>query len=290
MISGFNTDIEYDGTVYHVQTEDKGAPSNVIMSLVYDKGTILASKRAKYEDIGEKELSERLAHQHKLICAAVNSGRIRDLVEMTRRASKYAAKPAVEPQTASAPVSEIAAMPTVSRVETVATPPVIVAPPSLPQVVNAPPAHPAPLAMPEFEEVTFDELPIEAVEIIEDLEILPDEAVAVVSELSGRERPAHDKLGIELLGDSKFKGGDRRTVDLMICRGTGRKVVAGAQIMIKVLGSSFRPLIFHASSDANGLAKVHLQLPHFNAGRAALLVRAISDGQEIELRRIVTPG
>lgn len=291
VISGFNTDIEYDGTVYHVQTEDKGAPANVIMSLVYDKGTILASKRAKYEDIDEKELSERLAHQHKLICAAVNSGRISDLVEMTRRASKYSAKPAVEPQPASAPTPEMPVVPAVSRVETVVAPPVVVAPPTLPQVVNAPrPSNGVPVTMPEFEEVTFDELPLDAVEIIEDLEILPDEAVAVVSELSGRERPTHDKLGIELLGDSKFKGGERRTVDLMVCRGTGRKVVAGAQIMVKVLGSSFRPVIFHASSDANGLAKVHLQLPHFDAGRAALLVRAISDGQEIELRRIITPG
>jgi hypothetical protein len=60
--------------------------------------------------------------------------------------------------------------------------------------------------------------------------------------------------------------------------------------MLKVLGSSFRPVIFHAKTDANGLAKVHLQLPHFHAGRAALLVRAINGGEEIELRRIVTPG
>ena len=93
MISGFNTDIEYDGIVYHVQTEDKGAPAHVLMSLVYDKGTILASKRTGYEGgIDEKELGEQLSRQHKLICAAVNSGRISDLVEMTRRASK-AAKP-----------------------------------------------------------------------------------------------------------------------------------------------------------------------------------------------------
>ena len=118
----------------------------------------------------------------------------------------------------------------------------------------------------------------------------PDEAVAVVSEFSGQERATNTKLGVELLGESKFKGGDRKTVNIMVCRGTERKVVSAAQIMIKVLGSSFRPVIFHARSDVNGLAKVHLQLPHFEAGRAALLIRAMSDGQEIELRRVVTPG
>ena len=143
----------------------------------------------------------------------------------------------------------------------------------------------------EFTADEFFDAPLfEGVSIIEDDEILPAEAVAVVSELSGKERPANSKLSIELLGDFKFRGGDRHTVNIMICRGTERKVVPEAQIMVKVLGSSFRPVIFHARSDANGLAKVHLQLPHFQSGRAAVLLRAISGGEEIELRRAVTPG
>jgi len=131
---------------------------------------------------------------------------------------------------------------------------------------------------------------IEEVDVIEDEEILPAEAVQAMSELSGRERPSNTKLSLEMLGETKFKGGDRHTVTLMICRGTERKVVPDAQIMIKVLGSSFRPVIFHAKTDSNGLASVHLQLPHFQTGRAALLVRVMTDGEEIELRRIVNPG
>ena len=51
MITGFNTDIEHDGVVYHVQTEDKGLDSPIILSLVYAGGTILASKRSPYEDL-----------------------------------------------------------------------------------------------------------------------------------------------------------------------------------------------------------------------------------------------
>lgn len=279
MISGFNTDIEHNGVVYHVQTEDKGAPANVLMSLVYDKGTILASKRAAYDSgTNEKVLAERLSRQHKLICAAVNSGRISELAAMTRKESKYASKP--QPEVARAVETVTAAPPPPVQRVAAASP-----------IVNRAPVVDAPIPPPLTQPITFDELPvIDAVEIIEDLEILPDEAVAVVSEFSGRERSTHDKLGVELLGDSKFKGGDRRTVNIMVCRGSERKVVAKAQIMVKVLGSSFRPVIFHARSDANGLAKVHLQLPHFEAGRAAVLVRAMSDGQEIELRRAVSPG
>lgn len=265
MISGFNTDVECAGTVYHVQTEDKGSPARVIMSLVYDKGTILASKRVSYEDLAvdgevdEKILAERVSRQHKLICAAVQAGRIEDL-------KKMAAKKAV------------------NKVE--------VSPESVAVVADTQVATANGFAPPNVPD-PFDDIPIiDGVEIIEEElhEILPSEAVAVVSELSGQERRVHNKLDIQLLGEPKFKGGDRRTVNLMISRGSSNKVVADAQIMVKVLGSSFRPVIFHARSDANGLANVHLQLPKFGAGRAALLVRAIADGEETELRRIVTPG
>jgi hypothetical protein len=76
----------------------------------------------------------------------------------------------------------------------------------------------------------------------------------------------------------------------MVCRGSERKVVADAQTMVKILGTSFRPLIFHAKTDANGIAKINLQIPTFQSGRAALLIRVINGGEEIELRRAVRHG
>ncbi|MFT3743987.1 MAG: hypothetical protein QM785_06790 [Pyrinomonadaceae bacterium] len=302
MISGFNTDIDYHGITYHVQTEDKGAPARMIMTLVYDKGTILASKRSTYEDLevvdyDEKEVTDRLSRQHKLMCAAVKAGRIDELVKMTRAASSGAKVKQPEPMLQ----PNDAAMLAETITETPRVPPVAEAvPPAPPPMEPIVPRAPIKIGMVETEkvirvipaDVVEEELIIDAVHIIEDdeIEILPADAVAVVSELSGLERSQNQKLSLELLSDSKFKGGDRRTVVIMICRGTERKVVTNAQIMIKVLGSSFRPVIFHAKTDANGLARVHLQLPQFQAGRAALLIRAIADGEEIELRRVVTPG
>ena len=87
MITGFNTDVEQDGVVYHVQTEDKGLETPLILSLVYVGGAILASKRTPYDDLvaqgfDEKALAERLNRQHKLICAAIRAGRIEDLKRM----------------------------------------------------------------------------------------------------------------------------------------------------------------------------------------------------------------
>jgi hypothetical protein len=301
VISGFNTDIEFQGTVFHVQTEDKGLSSRLIVSLVYNKGTILASKRVSYEDLAiddfdEKTLSDRVGRQHKLICAAVRAGRLDELKEMTARAAAVGRKPAksngtitieplVTPNPMPAAVAEVAAPVPMPAVD-------------LPFVPIPAPAAPTMLQPQTIEEVSgpfnapvtvpYVEPVIEA-DIIDEV-FLPDEAVAIVTELSGTERPKNTKLSLEIIGDTKFKGGEKRTVNVMICRGTDRKVVQGAQIMIKVLGSSFRPVIFHAASDVNGLAKVHLQMPHFNAGRAAVLIRALSGGEEVELRRIVSPG
>ncbi len=293
MIAGFNTDIEFDGVGYHVQTEDKGLPSRKIISLVYDRGTILASKRTNYddlaaEDVVEAVVAERVQKQHKLICAAIRAGRINELKAMTARAS--AAKAAEAPQAQPEPVQVVVPTP-VARVETQRIVTFSPAEPPVEPPAAEPIELPASVVTQEFSADEFFDAPIfEDVEIIEDDILLPAEAVAVVSELSGKERPANQKLSIELLGEAKFKGGDRVTVTTMICRGTDRKVVADAQIMIQVLGSSFRPVIFHANSDSNGIARVHLQLPHFTSGRAALLLRATHSGEEIELRRIVTPG
>ena len=247
MISGFNTDVKFDGTVYHVQTEDKGAPSMVIMSLVYDRGTILASKRESYQDLiqaglDEKKLAERVSRQHKLICAAVKAGRLSELKEMTARSAAGQKKPRV-----SQPPVAASATSTTAKIQ--ANPQVA------PTVSNDASTIPtfnislSDIVLPEKRSTS--ELVIDAVSIVEE-EILPAEAVAVISELSGKERPVNNKLKLELLGESKFKSGERRTVNIMVCRGTSRKVVAGAQIMIKVLGSAFRPVIFHAKSATNG--------------------------------------
>ena len=100
MITGYNTDVEYNGVVYHVQTEDKGMQTPVILTLVYSGGAILASKRSSYGDLvgagfDEDVLAKRLQRQHKLICAAVHAGRIEDLKRMSELQGASAA-PAVE--------------------------------------------------------------------------------------------------------------------------------------------------------------------------------------------------
>ncbi|HMJ09089.1 MAG TPA: hypothetical protein VK468_08790 [Pyrinomonadaceae bacterium] len=283
MITGFNTDIEFGGVTYHVQTEDKGLSKPMILSLIYDRGTILASKRLPYDDLldkfDEKVLAERLQKQHRLMCAAVRAGRIDELMEMTLRESarvKANSEVAVT-AAASGSVSALAELPTDGFPR---------------QDLGAPIPKPGANGFGPSLPVIYDEEEplVEAVTIVEEHLVLPDDAVEIVSEFHVQDRPVSGKLSIEMLGDAVFKGGDRHTLGFMVCRGNGKKVVSDAQIMVKIIGSSFRPVIFHAKTDENGIARVNLQLPNFNAGRAAFLVRAISDGEEIELRRPIAHG
>ena len=101
MITGYNTDVEHDGVVYHVQTEDKGTNTPVIVSLVYTGGEILASKRSPYDDLiasgfSEAALAERLKRQHRLICAAINAGRLEELKRLATPAAEQATPQATE--------------------------------------------------------------------------------------------------------------------------------------------------------------------------------------------------
>ena len=279
MITGFNTDIEFQGKVYHVQTEDKGLARPVIMTLVYDRGTILASKRTPYDDLiasglDEDVLTERLQKQHRTICAAIRAGRIEDL----KRMSEKDAARAPEPEGA------LAGMPIIPKPEGL---PLEIPPVGFISDPTISPPIPKPAMHEELDLLSTTPEPDDYA-IIEADVIVPDDAVRVVSEMSGRERPANSKLAIELLGATRFRSGDSKIVTFLVCRGSQSKVVAGAKIMVKLLGSSFRPVIFHTETDKNGIASLQLHIPKFTEGRAALLARAVSGGEEVELRRVIT--
>ena len=83
MIGGFNSEIEHNGTVFHVQTEDKGRSNPVIESLIYVGGQVVVSRRDEYADLvqrqaSDEEVGDRMDRQHKLMIAAIKSGRFDD--------------------------------------------------------------------------------------------------------------------------------------------------------------------------------------------------------------------
>src|ERR1051326_1126941 len=232
VITGFNTDIEHDGVIYHVQTEDKGLDSPIILSLVYAGGTILASKRSPYADLiaegfSDEVLAERLKRQHRLICAAIHSGRINDLKKMSGRGKEAASKQETIVTEEEQPVEPEAAPST-----TVEEPFEIEYWPVTQEWTPPPPRSE------ESEEVVpVEEAEEEAAPPVETFE--PEEATEPLEE-----PVLEDGLAIKLLDDDEFYSGQRYTLRVLISNRTAGKErqLANTTVSVKILGTTFRPL------------------------------------------------
>lgn len=254
MITGFNTDIEHNGTIYHVQTEDKGLRSPIILSLIYVGGEILASKRSPYGDLvaagfDAQVLAERLQRQHKLICAAISAGRIEDLKRLQQSETVHAQPEVVAPESAPAEVEHV-------------------------------------LAGAATDAQTFD-LPVNVLPPVADVNVAPP--AAQVEEPEFLHVEAEQALHLSLLEEREFRAGEVVTIRVRVGRGPveNRVAVPDAAVTVKILGSEFRPLILRSKTDADGVALVHAWLPRFTTGRAAVLIRAVADDCAAELRRAI---
>ena len=245
MITGFNTDVEYDGVIYHVQTEDKGLATPLILSLVYTGGEILASKRSPYEDLiregfDEATLAERIQRQHRLICAAIHSGRVEDLKRMGQRALD---------ERRSLPTAELDKIPIPTDFETEQ------------QAI-----------------VDYAEIPLELPEA-------PDQ-IGIGAGVS------QSLLRVNLLEERDLRGGQFVTLRVRVSRGPNEapEPVPDAHVVLKTLGTTFRPVSTFAKTDKDGVAIMFAALPRFHNGRGAILVRADVAGEKAELRRIILPA
>lgn len=280
MITGFNTDIEYEGVVYHVQTEDKGLDSPVILSLVYSGGAILASKRSPYEDLirggySDEALAERLKRQHMLICAAIHTGRINDLKKMSGRS--------VEPGSTG----------TISSEDT--------APLELDDSIEQIPISiPFELEVGSKRSQEYQPPPppttVETTEVVADV-VEKEEQVrrpSTQKPTSGLEPPISQEQGlvVRLLDKIEFYAGETPTLRVLVTNREGQQEnpVGSAAVSIKVLGTAFRPLIYSLKTQKDGIATVSTQIPQFNSGRAAVLIKASSKDQAAEVRCIIHPA
>lgn len=311
MITGFNTDIEHDGVVYHVQTEDKGLDTPLILSLVYSGGAILASKRARYEDLiasgfSDEALSERLTRQHKLICAAIHAGRIEDLKRMSGPRAEAAAPvaelpqttPELEPEPPLEPEPELKPEPELEILRGDEEREALEAH----QVAYATERGQASQEAADQSETAFDETADLTIE-----EKLPLRAFVTSPLDQNPLYSVHDQrrqsvmgdlpqptegLRITLLGRHEFRSGQTINVKVMVGwrSGNQEKPVPKAAVSVKVLGTAFRPQLYSAKTHSDGVAAIATKIPSFTSGRAAILIRAVFDGNETELRRVIHPG
>ena len=293
--------MEHDGVVYHVQTEDKGLESPIVMSLVYSGGAILAAKRSSYADLiaigfEEAALAERLKRQHRLICAAIHAGRVEELRQLSKGQTGRLVTAPVAPagQPDNLPPDLMPLQATQVESETAIPTDTLMSPPAMPldKASTPPGAETAPSAEPSISSGDG---------VMEPPPISPrttGTSPYTVYDSRGRSRLGEvlsqpDGLRITLLGhDPAFHGGENIQLKAIVTRISNdvEEPLSGAAISVKILGTTFRPVLLSLKTDHEGVMSVSTRIPQFTSGRAAIVVKATDSDLSTEARWVVHPG
>ncbi|MFN7926950.1 MAG: hypothetical protein U0Y68_03230 [Blastocatellia bacterium] len=267
MLTGYNTDVSYGGEIFHVQTEDKGIHSPIILSLVYRAGTILAAKRTPYSNliqngiVDEAAVYQMLTRQHQILVAAIQSGKSEKLVELSRHQNDSRGTTNVATAAAGPTIGNRRSEPIEAR-RSPETP----VPGNLPKSASSVLPAATPVSPREFDAISFDQI------------------------ISGfLQHPNHtEPLRIELIYPSKFRSGDEVTVRVAIFLG-GHKPLPGAQVQVQVLGTKFTAQTWQTCSDTQGQVSLQIKVPKFTAGAAALIFKATApNGQDTEAKFMIS--
>lgn len=270
MLTGYNTDVSFGGELFHVQTEDKGIHSPIILSLVYRAGTILAAKRTPYSNliqdgiVDESAVSQILTRQHQILVAAIRAGKSDKLVELSRnhseqaqasRAGNGAANVGAPRQTTDQP----------SLIETAS---------GAPRTTARHAAHGESYTAPvlsKLEACGFDVIGF-------------DQIIAGYLQHSNYS----EQLRIELLYPSKLRAGDEVTVRAAIFLG-GHSPSPQTAVQLQVLGTKIGAQSWQACTDLQGLVSFNIKIPSFTSGAAALIIKATApNGQDTESKFMIS--
>jgi hypothetical protein len=285
MLTGFNQDVSVNGEIIHVQTEDKGRDKAIVETLVYRGGTIIAAKRTSYTadleagTASDDSIGETLKKQHQIIVAIIKAGKVEELVRASQRAAAKAGDEA-------ASVAPVAHAPVVEAAATAAVPPSIA--PQVPPVAEPPAPPPQSSIQIPSEPRTPAELDAVGRAVVERLtgpltgELDLDKIISDYLQ-SGLQK---EKLRLRLLGRADFVAGENVFLQIQATRGTGQPI-EGASVVVKVIGTAFKPQIYPGRTDREGVASFSLTLPMFAAGSAAVVVQASSRYGDGEIKHLI---
>jgi hypothetical protein len=285
MITGFNTDVNHEGNVYHVQTEDRGMDSAVFESLVYVGGTVVAKKLTPYAEqlnkgATEEMIASLLKRQHQVIIAAIKAGRIQDLirhsakeparkVESKRKTPPAASPPPKPPPAASSEKVSPGRLPasqqkSASRSESTKT--------EKRAVVKSepPPAEkpPAPASTTASGNAKTGGLNLDQ----------------VISDYLKRSSE-QGRLELKVLTPDVFVAG--RSIGLRVQVSHEAKLEPDAIVTVKVIGTAFKPQVYIGRAGKDGIASFSIGLPPFSAGTAAIVIEANSNRGRGELKHLI---
>jgi hypothetical protein len=298
MITGFNTDVKHDGSVYHVQTEARGRDNPVLESLVYIGGTIVAKKMTPYADqlrqgATEDAIAVLLKKQHQVIIAAIRAGRIEDLIRHStderpvEKSREKKAKPKGEAHSHTAPI-ESAPPPSKPAVQADRSPdrapsarptpgrykaPALSASEPLNQVEASQPvvaSQPVPVASrkPAGLPTTTGGLNL-------------DEVISDYLKRSSEQ----GRLDLRVLAPNNFIAG--KSIGLRVQVQHERATEVGAIVTIKIIGTAFKPQVYLGRTGHDGVVSFNLALPSFSAGTAAIVIEAQSSHGRGELKHLI---
>jgi hypothetical protein len=259
MITGYNTDIRHRETVFHVQTEDKGAANPCVESLVYVKGQVIANKRTNYADLiaegkGEKAIIALIEHQHRVMIAAIKSGKLDDKVAALA-GGKKPGQPALI-QTPS-PLPALADPPALAPAEK---------PASAAKAAAVAEAPALPRENPLADDKTLDQVI---------LEYLSAEA-------------NQEQLALVMNGQSGLALGKRGSLELKTTSSKSGLPIAGAQVTVRMISTVAYPrTLAQGETDGTGSLRCQLDIPLVEQGIAALIITAASTIGNAELKHIL---
>jgi hypothetical protein len=266
MLTGYNTDVPFEGVTYHVQTEDKGLKNPIILSLIYQGGTILGAKRTAYNDliadgkVDESRLAKAIEKQHQIMLAAISGGKLPQLIEKLNQQAEQsgeakAKKESKEKSSAQAP----AAKPNTKGTSVSAA------------------AAPA-------------EKPGSSSSRIYNLkDLTSDDAFSfdeILDEFLKSDRP-HEKLSIEWFSPTRLVAGEKVNIRASVLYDSQWPAV-GSAIRVQIVGTTIKPQTYTTTCDQSGTFTMTLKMPEFHAGTAALIITATEPkGQEAEFKLLI---
>ena len=312
MITGFNTDVKHEGSVYHVQTEARGRDNPVLESLVYIGGTIIAKKISPYADqlrqgATEDTIASLLRRQHQIVIAAIRAGRINELIRLStdEKPREGKAEEKVEEILEGRDEEKADVKPEETTVTVEPEP--RRSKPATP-AVTPPPARQTPGRPASGRASSSLATPPQAVK--------PPEATKHTAATHPRSVPAKVPASLpsttgglnldEVISDYVKRTSEQGRLDLKVIAPTafiaGKSIglrvqvlhetvdESGAIVTIKIIGTAFKPQVYLGRTGADGIVSFNLVLPAFSAGTAAIVIEAQSSHGRGELKHLIRRG
>ncbi|HZS09734.1 MAG TPA: hypothetical protein VFD58_33215 [Blastocatellia bacterium] len=277
MLTGYNTDIACEGVTYHVQTEDKGLKTPIILSLIYNRGTILGAKRTSYQDliadgqVDESRLAKAIERQHQIILAAIHAGKLEQLIKKLNADTGNAQPEAAEqpPAKKKSGVLATSEQPAVSSATA--------APTGTMPVITGPAVDKAPASSPGSSRI------YNLSDLTSDSSLSLDE---LLNEFVKSDRP-REELGIKMLIQPRLLAGEEVTISATVLFDKQWPAVEAA-VKVQVVGTTIRPQTYNTQCDRNGAFSLKLRMPEFHAGTAAMIIQAREPkGQTAEFKMLI---